>query len=279
MKDLYIQRETLDQMFTKIDENFKEIVSRLSKLEQSVEIIENDVAAGNIINGVEVTVDSTPTSKPSCEVGLVKVGNRSKLTMNFKGLRGSDGEQGIDGVRGTIIYVGTDTTSQETADRLTEMVGNSAFRVGDIFLNSKSFELKECTRGGEPADARFKLLGVLNGTSVDLGEQTGIFTGNKNQLTLGDGSVINISTFLDNYLSTIKNGLSYFNGGRNQLTLGNGEYINIGEFLTGNVEQIRSSIGVVTKDKAGLVPKLPIIVDDEESSARKDSHTEDERTD
>ena len=274
MKDLHLDSETLDQMFKTIDDNFKELRNSINTISDKVKSIETDLNDGGIITGIQVTVDDSPAEAPSCETAIIKVGRRSLLTMNFKGLRGNSGVAGSDGKRGNIIYVGTDTTTSEASNRLTEMVGSNEFRIGDLFLNSKSFELKECIRSGIPEEARWKLLGILNGTSIDLGEQTGIFTGNKDQLTLGDGSVVDIDKFIEKYLQSIKDGLKYFRGGGNQLVLGNGGYLTIGTMLDNNIDYIRTKLGVVTTEKEGLVPRLPILIKEEPPKEEEEEEEE-----
>ena len=257
MKELHLDYESLDQLFKTIDDNFKELRDSISKIETRVLGIENDMSMGTIISDIQVTIDDEPSDTPSCETAIVKVGKRSILSLNFKGLKGSKGESGTNGRRGTIMYVGADTTTLEASNRLIEMVGSNEFRVGDIFLNSKSFEIKECIEGGVPANAKWKLLGVLNGTSVDLGDATGIFVGTKNQLVLGNGTVIGIDEFIEKYLPDIKKGLNFFRGGANQVTTGNGNYVTIPDMFRDNIEIIRKDIGIVTRDHEGLVPRLP----------------------
>ena len=257
MKELHLDYETLDQLFKIIDDNFKELRDNLTKIESRINGLQSDMDMGTVISDIQVTLDDTPSDTPSCETAIVKVGKRSILTLNFRGLKGGKGDSGTDGKRGTIIYVGSDTTSLEASNRLIEMVGNNEFRKGDVFLNSKSFELKECIEGGVPASARWKLLGVLNGTSVDLGDATGIFVGTKNQILLGNGTVVGIEDFLLEHSEDIRKNLGFFRGGANQLVTGNGGYYTIPDMLDDNAEFIRRSIGIVTKDHEGLVPHLP----------------------
>ena len=97
----------------------------------------------------------------------------------------------------------------------------------------------------------------MNGTSVDLGDATGIFVGTKNQLVLGNGTVIGIEEFIEKYLPDIKKGLNFFRGGANQVTTGNGNYVTIPDMFRDNIEIIRKDIGIVTRDHEGLVPRLP----------------------
>lgn len=257
MKELHLDYETLDQLFKIIDDNFKELRDSLAKIETRINGLQSDIDMGTVISDIQVTVDDTPSDTPTCETAIVKVGKRSILSLNFKGLKGGKGDSGTDGKRGSLLYVGSDTTSLEASNRLIEMVGSNEFRVGDIFLNSKSFEIKECIAGGVPAEAKWKLLGVLNGTSVDLGDATGIFVGTKNQLLLGNGTVIGIEDFITKYTDNIRKSLGYFRGGANQVVTGNGGYYTIPDMLSDNDETIRRSIGIVTKEHEGLVPPLP----------------------
>lgn len=257
MKELHLDYETLDQLFKIIDDNFKEIRDSITKIETRINEVESDLSMGTVISDIQVNIDNTPSDTPSCETTIVKVGKRSVLSLNFKGLKGSKGDSGTDGKRGSLLYVGSDTTSLEASNRLIEMVGSNEFRKGDIFLNSKSFEIMECIEGGVPAEAKWKLLGVLNGTSIDLGDATGIFTGTRNQLVLGNGTVISITDFIEKYLPDIKKGLGYFRGGINQLVTGNGSLYNIPDMLSDNIETIRRDIGIVNRKREGLVPPLP----------------------
>ena len=257
MKELHLDYETLDQLFKVIDDNFKELRDSLTIMENRMNQIENDMSLGTIISDIQVTMDDTPSDTPSCETTIVKAGRRSILSLDFKGLKGKTGDSGTDGKRGSLLYVGSDTTSVEASNRLIEMVGSNEFRKGDIFLNSKSFEISECIEGGVPAEARWKLLGVLNGTSIDLGDATGIFTGTRNQLVLGNGTVISIADFLEKYLPDIKKGLGYFRGGINQLVTGNGSLYNIPDMLSDNIETVRRELGIVNRQREGLVPPLP----------------------
>ena len=262
MKELHLDYETLDQLFKIIDDNFKEIRNSISIIDNRLSEMENDISQGTIITDIQVTVDDTPSDTPTCETTIVKVGRRSVLSMNFKGLKGATGASGTDGKRGSILYVGTDTTSLEATNRLMEMVGSNEFRKGDVFLNSRSFELMECISGGIPTSARWKLLGILNGTSIDLGDATGIFTGNKDQIVLGNGSVMNIEEFITKYTDSIRKGLGYFRGGANQVVTGTGGYYTIADMLDDNSEILRRSIGIVTREHEGLVPPLPSGTDD-----------------
>lgn len=257
MKELHLDYETLDQLFKIIDDNFKEIRDTISVIDNRLSEMENDISLGTIISDIQVTMDDTPSPTPSCETSIVKVGRRSVLSLNFKGLKGETGASGTDGKRGSLLYVGSDTTSLEASNRLIEMVGSNEFRKGDIFLNSKSFEIMECITGGVPANAKWRLLGILNGTSVDLGDATGIFTGTKSQIVLGNGSVMNIEEFFEKYLDNVRKGLGYFRGGANQVVTGNGGYYTIADMIDDNAEIIRRSIGIVTREHEGLVPPLP----------------------
>lgn len=271
MKELQLNRSSLDEMFETINENFREIQSKVDDIEVSVRNVErnvtnvtNIITEGDVINRVDVTVDNLSSDNPSCRAYISKDGEDTVIHFSFTGIKGRDGEAGTDGTRGSIIYLGADTTSDETANRLTDMTGSPEFRIGDLFLNSKTFELKECTRAGAPTSVKFRSVGFL-GKASDEGstepappvEIPDPFTGTSSQLVLGDGSVIGIADFITRYIESIRRGLNWFRGGKNQVVLGTGEYLTIGELITSNADVIRNSIGVVTQQKAGLVPRLP----------------------
>ena len=49
----------------------------------------------------------------------------------------------------------------------------------------------------------------------------------------------------------------FSNGDSADILLGDGTSQTIEEFITGNIEIIREALGIVTREKMGLVPKLP----------------------
>ena len=50
---------------------------------------------------------------------------------------------------------------------------------------------------------------------------------------------------------------SFGSSTKGDLVLGDGSVISIDTFLTQNIESIREKLGIVTREKNGLVPKLP----------------------
>lgn len=275
MRELHVDRDNFDTLFEKTADNFDEIYDDLRSLRTSISNLSDSVSRGTIVTGVRVSVDSTASQAPTCDARMVDDGHGgSILDLTFHGLNGTPGATGSNGTRGNIIYIGTNTTDEEAADRLTLMTGSDQFILGDLFIKTGTFELMQCVRAGVPSEARFNLIGTIKGDPGDAGEGGGggtqpelptqptidplsIFTGGKAQVVLGDGSYLNISDLFSKNANGIKTATGWFKGGRNEFAMGNGTTLTISDFITQNIEAMRSTLGVATKEREGFTPKLP----------------------
>lgn len=284
MKELHVDRETLEEMFVTINQDLIELNNRMNDLQKAqTELSEKTeevyyvVKSGSVLTGARATVDNVYSENPTCDVHLESEGPESQtLVLEFHGLRGPTG-QSVTGRRGNIILISSNTTDAEATAKLKQLTGTDDFIVGDLFINVKTYELMQCITGGKPNKAKFQSIGYMKdesengpgssggggsggsgggGGSSSSGGSFG-FTGTDNQVVLGDGSVMDIVQFFNLHLDELKSSLNWFRGGRNQLVRGNGDYITVGELINQEIENIRNTLGIVTTEKAGLVPKLP----------------------
>lgn len=86
-----------------------------------------------------------------------------------KGDKGETGAKGADGKRGSIWTVGTVLTGEAT-DKVFSNSGLASSLIGDMYLNSTSFEVYKCTKDGNADTATWSKVGIIKGTDGADGE-------------------------------------------------------------------------------------------------------------
>ena len=86
-----------------------------------------------------------------------------------KGDTGATGAKGDTGKRGSIWTVGT-ALSGEASNKIFESSGLDSL-LGDLYLNSTTYEVYKCTKDGDAANATWSKVGVVKGAKGDTGQQ------------------------------------------------------------------------------------------------------------
>lgn len=86
-----------------------------------------------------------------------------------KGAIGATGAKGDTGKRGSIWTVGT-ALSGEASNKKFESSGLDSL-LGDLYLNSTTYEVYKCTKDGNAANATWSKVGVVKGAKGDTGQQ------------------------------------------------------------------------------------------------------------
>lgn len=84
-----------------------------------------------------------------------------------KGDTGATGAKGDTGKRGSIWTVGT-ALSGEASNKIFESSGLDSL-LGDLYLNSTTYEVYKCTKDGNAANATWSKVGVVKGAKGDPG--------------------------------------------------------------------------------------------------------------
>lgn len=84
-----------------------------------------------------------------------------------KGDTGATGAKGDTGKRGSIWTVGT-ALSGEASNKIFESSGLDSL-LGDLYLNSTTYEVYKCTKDGKAANATWSKVGVVKGAKGDKG--------------------------------------------------------------------------------------------------------------
>lgn len=82
---------------------------------------------------------------------------------------GATGAKGDTGKRGSIWTVGT-ALSGEASNKIFESSGLDSL-LGDLYLNSTTYEVYKCTKDGNAANATWSKVGVVKGAKGDTGQQ------------------------------------------------------------------------------------------------------------
>lgn len=82
---------------------------------------------------------------------------------------GANGDKGDTGKRGSIWTVGT-ALSGEASNKIFESSGLDSL-LGDLYLNSTTYEVYKCTKDGNAANATWSKVGVVKGAKGDTGQQ------------------------------------------------------------------------------------------------------------
>lgn len=85
------------------------------------------------------------------------------------GAIGATGAKGDTGKRGSIWTVGT-ALSGEASNKKFESSGLNSL-LGDLYLNSTTYEVYKCTKDGNAANATWSKVGVVKGAKGDTGQQ------------------------------------------------------------------------------------------------------------
>lgn len=115
------------------------------------------------VNGEVITDDKMN----NIEQGIEEA-NAKAMTPGPAGENGANGNDGVDGQRGSIWTVGT-LLSGEATDKAFEGSGLTSSLVGDMYLNSDTFELYKCTGDGNAETATWTKVGVIKGDKGDTG--------------------------------------------------------------------------------------------------------------
>lgn len=186
------------------------------------------------LKSVEATVDNSE-GVPSVEASLEGEPGNQTLKLDFKNLKG---EQGATAAKGATFTPNVDeegylnwTNDQELPNPEKALVKGPKGDTGTISeftVNVDDTHLDQPTAtvqmGGEPGNQTITVdIKGIKGKQGDKGDPgTWVPSGSAENIVLGDGSEISIS-----------------------------------EFLTNNAEALRTAIGEVSQDHAGLVPPLP----------------------
>lgn len=92
----------------------------------------------------------------------------NKPTDGEKGDTGATGAKGDTGKRGSIWTVGT-ALSGEASNKIFESSGLDSL-LGDLYLNSTTYEVYKCTKDGNAANATWSKVGVVKGAKGDKGD-------------------------------------------------------------------------------------------------------------
>lgn len=88
-----------------------------------------------------------------------------------QGIQGPQGEKGNTGTRGSIITIGTAVTGTSTTGTVFSGTGLSSSLVGDLYINSSTFNYYKCTTAGNASTAKWAYVGCLKGAKGDTGQR------------------------------------------------------------------------------------------------------------
>ena len=86
-----------------------------------------------------------------------------------KGDKGDTGAKGDTGKRGSIWTVGTALSGEASNKKFESSELDSL--LGDLYLNSTTYEVYKCTKDGNAANATWSKVGVVKGAKGDTGQQ------------------------------------------------------------------------------------------------------------
>ena len=115
-------------------------------------------AAGVSITKVEQT--TTSSADGGTNVITVTLSNGETATFNVK-----NGSKGSTGTRGSQIYSGTAITGTSTTATVFSSSGISSALVNDIYINTSTWNVYQCTTAGAASAAKWKYVGNIKGAT------------------------------------------------------------------------------------------------------------------
>lgn len=138
-----------------------------------------DTITDTKMNNLEVGVENahkelkTKVNVPSGGNGssgqILSTNGDGTTTWSNKPADGAKGDKGDTGKRGSIWTVGT-ALSGEASNKKFESSGLDSL-LGDLYLNSTTYEVYKCTKDGNAANATWSKVGVVKGAKGDTGQQ------------------------------------------------------------------------------------------------------------
>ncbi len=123
----------------------------------------SDGAAAGFGN-VTATVDNN-TGMPSVSVTASGSNAAKNFAFEFKNLKGPTGGKGATGARGSLIYQGTAITGTSTTATIFSSSGVSSALVNDVYINTTTWNLYQCTTAGAADTAKWAYKGCLQGAT------------------------------------------------------------------------------------------------------------------
>ena len=122
------------------------------------------------VSVVKVEQTATSTADGGNNVVTVTLSNGTTSTFNVKngskgstGAKGDTGANGAAGTRGSIIYWGTSGTGTSTTATIFSDSGVSSALVNDLYLNTSTWNIYQCTTAGVASVAKWVYKGNIKG--------------------------------------------------------------------------------------------------------------------
>lgn len=149
---------TIDKTLTKENQ-----VAEAKKVGDELSKKVNLPAGGNGTDGqVLVTAGDGTTRWENKPADGAKGEKGEQGEQGLKGDKGEPGAKGADGKRGSIWTVGT-ALAGEATDKTVPSSGLDSSLLGDMYLNSTTFEAYKCTKDGNASVATWTKIGVIKG--------------------------------------------------------------------------------------------------------------------
>lgn len=128
-----------------------------------------------------VAVGTVETGSAGSNAAVTNAGTANAAILNFtiprgatgaagaKGDKGDKGDAGAAGQRGTMLYPGTGITGTSTTATVFSGSGVASAMVNDMYINTSTGNLYQCTVGGAASVAKWVYKGTLKGPKGDTG--------------------------------------------------------------------------------------------------------------
>ena len=125
-----------------------------------------------------VAVGTVTTGAAGSNAGVTNAGTANAAILNFTiprgatgaaGAKGDKGDIGAAGQRGTMLYPGTGITGTSTTATVFSGSGVASAMVNDMYINTSTGNLYQCTVGGAASVAKWVYKGTLKGPNGDTG--------------------------------------------------------------------------------------------------------------